>query len=105
MFAWFEKFFRLPPDPSPSESAAPLQIGLNGVYSVVAPGWRHSNHPAVFRGLNGNIVALVETFDQAITLRDTLNLACGDRPTRRLLDAIYREETVAPLASDRRAQP
>lgn len=104
MFAWFEKLFRLPPDPPSPEPGVPPQIGLKGVYSVLAPGWRHSNHPAVFRGLNGNIVALVKTFDQAITLRDTLNLACGDRPTRRLLDAIYREETV-PFASDRGPQP
>ncbi|HEY3919974.1 MAG TPA: hypothetical protein VGL83_19435 [Stellaceae bacterium] len=76
---------------------------MRGVYSVVAPGWRDSNHPAVFRGLNGSVVGLVKTFDQALTLRDTLNLACGDRPSRRLLDALYREDAV-PLDSDRPAR-
>ena len=38
-------------------------------------------------------IAIVKNLDQALTLQDTLNLANGDRPSRRLLDAIYCETT------------
>jgi hypothetical protein len=95
MFALFGKFFRfrraaavLVPTPA---TATP------GFYTVVAPVWRTDDRQGIYRGISGDAIAVVKNLDQALTLQDLLNLANGDRPSRRLLDAIYSEnsETVA----------
>lgn len=94
MFAFFGRFFR-----SRRIAAAPAkQLPVpRGFYSVVPPVWRTDEQRGVYRGISGDAIAVVQTLDQALTLQDTLNLANGDRPSRRLLDAMYREasETVA----------
>ena len=94
MFAFFGKLFRsrraAAPAPKPVTAA-------RGFYTVVAPVWRTDEQRGVYRGISGDAIAIVHNLDQALTLQDTLNLANGDRPSRRLLDAIYCEtsETVA----------
>jgi hypothetical protein len=95
MFALFGKLFRsrriaAQAIPTPAPAA-------RGFYSVVAPVWRTDDHQGIYRGISGDAIAVVKNLDQALTLQDVLNLANGDRPSRRLLDAIYREnsETVA----------
>jgi hypothetical protein len=100
MFALLEKLFRSRRAPS---AIAPAQTTPSAdkpsLYSVVAPVWRVDDHRGVYRGLSGDAIATVKNHDQALTLRDTLNLASGGRPSRRLLDAIYVEETT-PLESE-----
>lgn len=91
MFAWFEKLFRSRRNVAAATATSPSP--LSSVYSIVPPVWRVDAQQAVFRGLSGKPVGAVGNLQQALTLRDTLNLANGDRPTRRLLDAIYLEET------------
>jgi hypothetical protein len=94
MLAFFGKLFRsrrpAAPSPLPARTA-------RGFYTVVAPVWRTDEQRGIYRGLSGDAIAIVQNLDQALTLQDTLNLANGDPPSRRLLDAIYREdaETVA----------
>ena len=87
--AFFGKFFRL-------RRRAPLPVAparaASGSYTVTAPVWRTDERPGVYRGLSGDAIAIVQNEDQALTLKDTLNLANGDPPSRRLLDAIYRED-------------
>jgi hypothetical protein len=90
MFAIFEKLFR-------SNKAAPTGRTTAtrekpSLYSVAAPVWRADDHCGVYRGLGGNTIATAQNPAQAQTLCDTLNLANGGKPSRRLLDAIYREE-------------
>lgn len=96
MFAFFGKLFRLRRTAAP---AMPVPAAC-GFYTVVAPVWRTDEQRGVYRGLSGDAIAIVWTLDQALTLQDTLNLANGDRPSRRLLDAIYRgtSETVESAA-------
>lgn len=95
MFALFEKLFgsRRNAAPSAAPAASSSQSRSSDIYSIVPPVWRVDTQQAVFRGLSGQAVGVVKNLDQALTLRDTLNLANGDRPSRRLLDAIYLEET------------
>jgi hypothetical protein len=91
MFAIFEKLFRLN-TVSPAagtEAAAHDKLSL---YSTLPPVWRVDGDVGVYRGLGGDPIATVENLAQAQTLCDTFNLADGQRPSRRLLDAIYREE-------------
>ncbi|HEX3972580.1 MAG TPA: hypothetical protein VHX19_14715 [Stellaceae bacterium] len=95
MFALFGKFFRsrriaAQAIPTPASAAS-------GSYTVVAPVWRTDDRQGIYRGISGDAIAVVKNLDQALTLQDVLNLANGDRPSRRLLDAIYCEnsETVA----------
>jgi hypothetical protein len=97
MLAFFGKLFSWRrPAPLP---AAPARAA-RGVYTVVAPVWRSDEPRGIFRGLSGDAIATVQSLDQALTLQDTLNLANGDPPSRRLLDAIYgeRSETVDSAA-------
>ncbi len=91
MFAFFGKLFRsrraaAPVLPTPAPAA-------RGFYTIVAPVWRTDDRQGIYRGLSGDAIAIVKNLDQALTLQDTLNLANGDRPSRRLLDAIYRENS------------
>ena len=95
MFALFGRFFRSRriaaraiPAPAPATS---------GFYTVVAPGWRKDDRQGIYRGISGDAIAVVKNLEQALTLQDVLNLANGEKPSRRLLDAIYCEnsETVA----------
>ena len=44
---------------------------------------------AVYHGGTGRIAAVVENFEKAATLCDTLNLACGVPPSRRLLGVLH----------------
>ncbi|HXE28063.1 MAG TPA: hypothetical protein VN656_06085 [Stellaceae bacterium] len=90
MFAFFGKLFRLRRPAPPSVTPVPA---ARGFYSVVAPVWRTDDRHGIYRGLSGDAIAVVKNLDQALTLQDTLNLANGDRPSRRLLDAIYRENS------------
>jgi hypothetical protein len=94
MFAFFGKLFRSRRPAAPP--AAPARA-RHGLYTLVAPVWRTDEQRGVYRGLSGDAIAIVQNDDQALTLSDTLNLANGDPPSRRLLDAIYGEkaETVA----------
>ena len=96
MLALFGKLFR-------SRRAATQAIPMpataaRGFYTIVAPAWRIDDRQGIYRGISGDAIAVVKNLDQALTLQDVLNLANGDRPSRRLLDAIYREnsETIAP---------
>jgi hypothetical protein len=89
MLAFFGKLFRsrrLAASPATPARAA------RGFYTVVAPVWRTDEQRGIYRGLSGDAIAIVQNLDQALTLQDTLNLANGDPPSRRLLDAIYRED-------------
>jgi hypothetical protein len=100
MFAFFGKLFRsrraaVPAVPTPAPTA-------RGFYTVVAPVWRTDDRQGIYRGLSGDAIAIVKNLDQALTLRDTLNLANGDRPSRRLLDAIYRENSETAESATRR---
>ena len=90
MFAFFGKFFR---SRRRAASRAVQPRAARGSYTVVAPVWRTDEQRGVYRGLSGDAIAVVKNLDQALTLQDTLNLANGDRPSRRLLDAIYRENS------------
>jgi hypothetical protein len=90
MLAFFGKLFRS------RRVAAPCPVPASagrGFYTVVAPVWRTDERRGIYRGFSGDAIAIVQTSDQALTLQDTLNLANGDRPSRRLLDAIYRENS------------
>jgi hypothetical protein len=89
MFAFFGKLFRSRRMAVPSAMPPPA---ARGFYTVVAPVWRTDEQRGVYRGLSGDALATVQNLDQALTLQDTLNLANGDAPSRRLLDAIYRED-------------
>jgi hypothetical protein len=100
MFAFFGKLFRsrraaVPAIPKPALTA-------RGFYTVVAPVWRTDDRQGIYRGLSGDAIAIVKNLDQALTLQDTLNLANGDRPSRRLLDAIYRENSETVESATRR---
>jgi hypothetical protein len=97
MFTLFERLFhsRHPAAKTASHVAKPAQANAAGPYLVVAPVWRIDDRRAVYRGLSGDAIAIVKNRDQALTLQDTLNLASGGRPSRRLLDAIYLEEPIA----------
>jgi hypothetical protein len=89
MLAFFGRLFRLRRATAP---AVPVPAA-RGFYTVVAPVWRTDEQRGIYRGLSGDAIAIVQNLDQALTLQDTLNLANGDRPSRRLLDAIYREDS------------
>jgi hypothetical protein len=100
MFAFFGKLFRsrraaVPAAPTPAPTA-------RGFYTVVAPVWRTDDRQGIYRGLSGDAIAIVQNLDQALTLQDTLNLANGDRPSRRLLDALYRENSETVESATRR---
>jgi hypothetical protein len=99
MFALFGKLFRsrrpAAPRPAPVHPA-------RGVYTIVAPVWRSDDRQGIYRGLSGDAIAIVKNLDQALTLQDTLNLANGDRPSRRLLDAIYHENSQTAESATRR---
>ncbi len=99
MLAFFGKFFRSrrPAAPSPAPASA-----ARGFYTVVAPVWRTDERQGIYRGLSGDAIAIVQNLDQALTLQDTLNLANGDLPSRRLLDAIYHENSEAVESATRR---
>ena len=90
MLAFFGKLFRSRRPAAPSPQPLPA---ARGFYTVVAPIWRTDERRGIYRGLSGDAIAIVDNLDQALTLQDTLNLANGDRPSRRLLDAIYREDS------------
>ena len=100
MLAFFGKLFRSrrPAAPSP----LPTRVA-RGFYTVVAPVWRTGEQRGVYGGLSGDAIAIVKNPDQALTLQDTLNLANGDAPSRRLLDAIYREDTETVDSATRQA--
>ena len=97
MFAFFGRLFRSR-RPRAFPPAPPL---ARGFYTVVAPVWRTDEQRGVYRGLSGDAIAIVQNLDQALTLQDTLNLANGDRPSRRLLDAIYREGSATTVSAAR----
>lgn len=99
MFALFGKLFRSRRRPA-AASPAPAPAA-RGFYTVVAPVWRTDDRQGIYRGLSGDAIAVVKNLDQALTLQDTLNLANGDRPSRRLLDAIYREDSETVAAASR----
>jgi hypothetical protein len=91
MFALFGKLFRFCRAAAP---AVPMSVpSARGFYTVVTPVWRTDERRGIYRGLSGDAIVTVRNLDQALTLQDTLNLASGDRPSRRLLDAIYRENS------------
>jgi hypothetical protein len=91
MLAFFGKLFRSRRAATPTvPTLAPV---ARGFYTVVAPVWRTDDRQGIYRGISGDAIAIVKNLDQALTLQDTLNLANGDRPSRRLLDAIYRENS------------
>jgi hypothetical protein len=88
ILALFGKLFRS------RRLAAPTPVQpAGGFYTVVAPVWRTDDRQGIYRGISGDAIAIVKNLDQALTLQDTLNLANGDRPSRRLLDAIYQENS------------
>jgi hypothetical protein len=90
MLGFFGKLFHLRRPAAPSPKPLPA---ARGVYTVVAPIGRSDEPRGIYRGLSGDAIAMVGNLDQALTLQDTLNLANGDRPSRRLLDAIYCEDS------------
>jgi hypothetical protein len=90
MFAFFGKLFR---SRRPAALPTARTPAARGFYTVVAPVWRTDAQRGIYRGLSGDAIAIVQNLDQALTLQDTLNLANGDPPSRRLLDAIYREKS------------
>jgi hypothetical protein len=59
------------------------------VYSVAAPAFCRAFGCGILRRQTGRIVVVTSNFERALTLRDTLNLACGDPPSRRFLDATH----------------
>jgi hypothetical protein len=77
-------------------AASPVPSGTSGAYSVTAPRRKADDRCAVSR----DPIAVVKNLDQALTLRDTLDLANGARPSRRLLDAIYLEEFTPTTRGD-----
>ena len=99
MLAFFGKLFRSRRPAAPSPTPVPP---ARGFYTVVAPVWRTDDRQGIYRGLSGDAIAIVQNRDQALTLQDTLNLANGDRPSRRLLDAIYREDSETVESAARR---
>ena len=90
MFAFFGRLFRAR---RPAAAPAAPARAARGSYTTVAPIWRTDERRGVYRGLSGDAIAIVQNDDQAVTLQDTFNLANGDPPSRRLLDAIYRERS------------
>ena len=44
---------------------------------------------AVYHGASGRIAAVVDSAEKAATLCDTLNLACGVPPSRKLLGVLH----------------
>lgn len=58
-------------------------------YRVAASRWPWRHGFAVYHDATGGIAAVTSTSEQAQTLCDTLNLACGEPPSRKLLDAIH----------------
>jgi len=99
MFAFFGKLF---PWRRPAPLLATPARPTRGFYTVVPPVWRTDERRGVYRGLSGDAIAIVQNDDQALTLTDTLNLANGDPPSRRLLDAIYDEDAEAVAGAARR---
>ena len=99
MFAFFGKFFR---SRRRAASRAVQPRAARGSYTVVAPVWRTDEQRGVYRGLSGDAIAIVQNDDQALTLKDTLNLANGDPPSRRLLDAVYCESSETVASATRR---
>ena len=97
MFACFGKLFRRRRKAAPAFVAAP--VPALSLYTVAAPAWCNGERRAIDRGISGDAIAIVANPDQAVTLCDTLNLANGDRPSRRLLDAIYLEHSLTESAS------
>lgn len=89
MFAIFERLFRSRPATRAATIAAQPKSDL---YSIDAPVWRLDARHGIYRGISGDPIAVVKSLAQAETLRDTLNLASGGKPSRRLLDAIYLED-------------
>ena len=53
--------------------------------------------------ITSRAIATLDNLDQAITLQDTLNLANGEKPSRRLLDAIYIETSLTAESAARPA--
>jgi hypothetical protein len=100
MFAFFGKLFRSrrPAAPYPMPARA-----VRGFYTVVAPVWCTDERRGIYRGISGDAIAIAQNLDQALTLQDTLNLANGDPPSRRLLDAIYREDSETVESATRQA--
>ncbi len=58
-------------------------------YFVTTPSWLGNPAYTVFCAATGRAIASFDTEEQAMILRDTLNLACGCPPSRRLLDAVH----------------
>jgi len=74
--------------------AAPRPIPA---YRVAAPCRLGASGAVVYHGATGRIAAFADTAEKAITLCDTLNLACGSPPSRKLLAVLYQDaDTVAP---------
>ena len=99
MLAFLGKFFH---SRRPAAPLAPPPRVPRGFYTVVAPVWRTDERRGIYRGLSGDAIAIVASLDQALTLQDTLNLANGDPPSRRLLDAIYCENSEIAASGARR---
>ena len=99
MFALFGKLFRSrrPAAPHPDAGSA----GARLLHDRRA-GRRTDDRQGIYRGLSGDAIAIVKNLDQALTLQDTLNLANGHRPSRRLLDAIYHENSETAESATRR---
>jgi hypothetical protein len=81
-------------------AASPIPSSTPGAYSVTAPIWKADDRCVVSRGSSRDPIAVVKNLDQALTLRDTLDLANGAQPSRRLLDAIYLEEFTPATRDD-----
>lgn len=90
MFAIFEKLFRTRA-PAPVATLPPQPP--SNLYSIDTPVWQRDARHGIYRGISGDAVAVVTNRSQAETLRDVLNLANGGKPSRRLLDAVYLEDT------------
>jgi hypothetical protein len=100
MFALFGKLFRFRRAAAPAVST-PVSAA-RGFYTVVAPAWRTDDRQGIYRGISGDAIAMVKNLDQALTLQDLLNLANGEKPSRRLLDAIYLENSEIIESATRR---
>jgi hypothetical protein len=98
MFGLFDKLFRSR-RVSPG-AVASIRDNAAKTYSLLTSAWPTNERHAVCRGPSGESVAIVENLGQALTLRDTLDLAGGARPSRRLLDAIYLEEFTPAARGD-----
>ncbi len=99
MLALFGKLFRS------RRATAPVPVpAARGFYTVVAPVWRTDSRRGIYRGISGDAIAVVQNLDQALTLQDTLNLANGEKPSRRLLDAIHLEHSLAAETAIRPAR-